>query len=230
VRLRRTLLELARATEVSLNLKSPKPEQNGRKRLVLMLRVRLFTFETNVLDSHAFLVGSKSGGLSGVLDVLKVNELTSFHRLRDMIEMSPGDGVSGGRRSILFREILFECENSSNPHGWTHIVRRSSYRLGLMRPDMTVPELIPLEEEESSVLECFRKQGLSLEDMEVIVVPLSQVGPGCMQFCNGCTKCTTARLPDSQAVAEYFHDGKVHQIAANMIHNIKRENNFISIG
>mmetsp|Transcript_12983 Transcript_12983/g.25191 ORF Transcript_12983/g.25191 Transcript_12983/m.25191 type:complete len:206 (+) Transcript_12983:84-701(+) len=199
---------------------------------MVVVQVRLYTTPASIQEEHAYLVGSSPGGVSDVLGLVHVDDTTcSFERFRGLVELDAGSahaGTSGGRRSTLFREILFECEHSKNPHLWTNRVRRSSYRLAYMdKEGKPVPKLVPLSiEGETNLVQFVRKHArrdIHSEAVEVLIVPLSQVGPGCNECCSGCAACTEAKRPDSKAMTVYYQDGRIREVAANLINAIEPE-------
>ena len=58
------------------------------RQLLLYLRVQPSNGRRGVNKDHAFLINSMPGGVSERLDELKVDENTTFRRLRRMIEVT----------------------------------------------------------------------------------------------------------------------------------------------
>ncbi|CAM9090882.1 unnamed protein product, partial [Scytosiphon promiscuus] len=137
---------------------------------MVVLHVRIFTHRKSVEQDHAFLINSLPGGTSGRLEQLKVDEETTFRRLRRLIELTEERGMM--RRTPLFQELLFTMVNSSNPHKYGKDLRYK-YRFAVPNEDMAVngtPTLVPLDVEQSDtpVLRYFRSQDL-------IIVPATQI-------------------------------------------------------
>ena len=109
------------------------------------------------------------------------------------------------RRTMLYQDILHQCQADANPHGWAERVRKSSYRLGYLVSLDEPPVLIPLDQERELLVAPFvRKHACS---PDVVVVPISSVGPVCGRCCKGCSECTAGRLSDYDT--SYFLDGNV---------------------
>jgi len=104
-------------------------------------------------------------------------------------------------------------------------VRRSSYRIAYFKDkDADFPALVPLDiEEETNPVTFLRKNALGRthEDVvELVVVPLSQIGPGCEKICRGCAECTASRLPGSTKTTTYYHDGTIKTTKTNAVARI----------
>jgi len=187
----------------------------------------MFTFEADVSEEHAYLVGSLQGGLTDVLATIRLDErFATFEGVRSKIEMKPD-----ATRTILFREVLFECLKSKNPHCWDERIRRSSYRLGYFKDEPRssadlgqTPLLVPLEQEATTNLTSLSgsdsSHTASQEVVQLIIVPLSQVGPGCNACCRGCLICTEARLPGSSVKTKFYYDGHIHEVFVHEVDSI----------
>jgi len=186
---------------------------------MVAVQVRVFTHSEKVSIEHAYLLGSSFGGLSDILDTFNIDEQTcTIARLRSYVELGGPNGGASAKRTILFREILHECENSKNFHCWDDRVRRSSYRIGFLSKN-DQPVLVPLEMEAETIAVPFirkeAKRNPNLHAVEIVIVPLSQVGPGCGSICNGCLKCTQTKLPESNIETSYFLNGKIYKSMCN---------------
>ncbi|CAM9849960.1 unnamed protein product [Pylaiella littoralis] len=142
---------------------------------MVVVHVRIFTHRKGVEEDHAFLINSMPGGASERLEQLKVDEETTFRRVRRLIELKEDRGMM--RRTPLFQELLFTMVNSSNPHNYGKNVGYK-YRFAVFneehaqRDEYIVPTLVPVEDElsDTPVLEYYRNRDL-------IIVPATQISP-----------------------------------------------------
>lgn len=149
--------------------------------------IRLYTVPTLVTNTHAFIVGSESGGLSERLASFLINdEITTFRDIRQMIETSNEGGMN--RRTMLFQELHHVMMTSSNPHAYKK-TQLHEYRFGVLSGvggieegdrnvtrdyDKTaVPSLFSLELEEEPIAQIMG----NLLEYDLLVVPISQVRP-----------------------------------------------------
>ncbi|CAM9438741.1 unnamed protein product [Ectocarpus fasciculatus] len=141
---------------------------------MVVLHARIFTHRKGVEQDHAFLINSMPGGVTERLEQLKIDETTTFRRVRRLIELTEDRGMM--RRTPLFQELLFTMINSSNPHNYGKDLRYK-YRFAVLKehpaPGINeLPTLIPVEHEQSDmpVLDYYRSQDL-------IIVPATQISP-----------------------------------------------------
>ncbi|CAM9646625.1 unnamed protein product [Ectocarpus sp. 4 AP-2014] len=137
---------------------------------MVVLHVRIFTHRKSVEDDHAFLINSMPGGITERLEQLKIDETTTFRRVRRLIELTEDRGMM--RRTPLFQELLFTMINSSNPHNYGKDLR---YKYRFAHPAQGInapPTLVPVEHEQSDmpVLDYYQSQDL-------IIVPATQISP-----------------------------------------------------
>ena len=147
--------------------------------------LRVFTHPTSVVKTHAFLVGSESGGLSERIGSFLIHDdTTTFHDLRQLIEVFNDRGMN--RRTALFQDVLHTLVNSANPHGYSK-AELADYRFAVMSgvggrevgetnvardfDRSAVPTLILSQREEETVVAVVG----NLNDQDVIIIPISQI-------------------------------------------------------
>lgn len=178
--------------------------------------IHLYKLPLHVEENHAYLLAAKTGGLSGPLGSLLIKEHHSGRDLRRIIEIGEEEAGPSLRRTILFRELLYEFENATNLHRWPSHIERSSYRLGYLVDGSTEPAVIPLEQEERRILDILKAQGAPVipgGSVDVVVIPITQIGPGCQKVCGGCQVCEISQRDGGQT--RYLIDGVVQTTESN---------------
>ena len=94
------------------------------------LYIRIYLAPISAQDSHSFLVGHESGGLSTRLEGLVVEKDATFKSVRGLIEVKK-DGLLGVRRSPLFQEIAFRMQQAPNVLGYDGTMR-TKYCFGVV--------------------------------------------------------------------------------------------------
>lgn len=139
------------------------------------LYVRLYVAPVLANESHSFLVGHEQGGLSPRLEGLLVDKDTTLRNVRYMIEYRE-EGIHNIRRTPLFQEIAYRCQQAPNPYGYDKTECKIKYRFGVVNvaENPTAISLIEEDKEEevrvSDFVQDFRSQDL-------VIVPVTQIGP-----------------------------------------------------
>ena len=83
----------------------------------MRITFRIYTHRGNTQDSHSYIMGTDSGGLTERMpELIEFDpEITTFEDLRVKIEVCFDRGMN--RRTSLYQEILQAVQNSHNPHG-----------------------------------------------------------------------------------------------------------------
>lgn len=151
------------------------------------LRIRVFTFQSNINEQHSYIVGTTQGGLTSSIGTLTIDlDTCTFEQIRPRFELYDDRGMT--RRSIVFQEFLQIASTTLNPHEWPIESLQTYWFAYFSSEDQKIPHLIPVQEE-SQLLCDFIDMKTTKKSGDLIIVPQSQVGPVCGQCCNGCSEC-----------------------------------------